>query len=822
MARGEAEAAAGGPPSVGRAARELLAEGEGLYEAARTVLADHTRAVEAVRAALAPLRAELVAQELESIPVSRLKDVTEGRLRLAAVEAAGLGSVRAVHEASRYELRQIPGVGAQTADQALAAARQIARAVEETVSVRIDVDHPEPRTTALVMALGRLVEAGPELRRAVDAARRLDGRLGVLLPAARPAGGRLRMAFAGRGRRRDALAAVAGIRELAADAAARDVRLLLAQAATDLLREPTSDIEAWVDFELRSTEYYSQLAEISDRPGGAGDVEAAEGFLPSEIAERVHAQPLDDTHRRVSLRGYQSFGARFALAQRRVVLGDEMGLGKTVQAIAALAHLAGRGGSHFLVVCPASVLINWTREIRARSTLRALPVHGADRQDAYAEWRETGGVAITTFDVLHTLPAPDGAAPGMLVVDEAHYVKNPDTRRSRAVAAWTGRCDRVLFLTGTPMENRVEEFRTLVRHLRPELLPEIHGSSAAAGPHAFRRSVAPAYLRRNQRDVLTELPALLHVDEWEEFSAADRRAYREAVEAGNFMAMRRAAYVDAERSAKLQRLRELVSEAAGNGLKVVVFSYFRDVLATVRQALDDDAGATPEEPGTEPADPEPTDVEVTASESADPEPTDEDVTGSEPAGVDTTGSEPIGIEATGSRPTGDDVPRPESVAGSAAPGGGPGREADGGRVFGPVTGSVPAARRQRLVDEFAAADGHAVLLCQIEAGGVGLNLQAASVVVLCEPQVKPTLEHQAVARAHRMGQVRSVQVHRLLAADSVDDRLLHILRDKDRLFDAYARRSDTAEATPDAVDVSDGGLARRIVEEEQRRLAAGG
>jgi SNF2 family DNA or RNA helicase len=142
-------------------------------------------------------------------------------------------------------------------------------------------------------------------------------------------------------------------------------------------------------------------------------------------------------------------------------------------------------------------------------------------------------------------------------------------------------------------------------------------------------------------------------------------------------------------------------------------------------------------------------------------------------------------------------------------------------VFGPISGSVPAARRQRLVDEFAAADGHAVLLCQIEAGGVGLNLQAASVVVLCEPQVKPTLEHQAVARAHRMGQVRTVQVHRLLATDGVDQRLLHILKNKDRLFDAYARRSDVAEASPDAVDVSDGSLARRIVEEEQQRLATG-
>ncbi|MFG2788678.1 DEAD/DEAH box helicase [Streptomyces sp. NPDC048419] len=715
-------------PPVGRRARELCTQGTRLYDAARTVLADHARALEAVRSALAPLRDELVVKELESIPIGRLKDATEGRLRLAAVEAAGLSSVRAVYEASRYELRQIPGVGAQTADQALAAAGQIARAVEETVTVRIDVDRPEPRTTALVVALHRLVEAGPELRRAVDTAEQLDRKLGELLPAARPATGRLRLALTGRRRKEAALAATAELRALTSEARDKGTRLQLTQAATDLLRGPASDIEAWVDFELRSAEYYSQLAEVSEH---RTDEAAAEGFLPSEVAERVHAQPLDDTHRRVSLRGYQSFGARFALAQRRVVLGDEMGLGKTVQAIAALAHLAAEGHTHFLVVCPASVLINWTREIRSRSVLRAVPVHGPDRQEAYADWRERGGVALTTFDLLHTLPAPDGTKPGMLVVDEAHYVKNPVTRRARSIASWTGACDRVLFLTGTPMENRVEEFRALVRYLRPELVPEIRDSDAVAGPHVFRRSVAPAYLRRNQQDVLTELPALLQVDEWEELGAADQDAYRTAVAEGNFMAMRRAAYADPEKSAKLQRLRELVAEAAENGLKVVVFSYFREVLGTVRLALGED-------------------------------------------------------------------------------------------VFGPISGSVTAARRQRLVDDFTAADGHAVLLSQIEAGGVGLNLQAASVVILCEPQVKPTLEHQAVARAHRMGQIRTVQVHRLLATDSVDERLLRILENKDRLFDAYARRSDIADATPDAIDVSDGGIARRIVEEEQRRLAGAG
>ncbi|MFJ9537803.1 DEAD/DEAH box helicase [Streptomyces sp. NPDC101225] len=715
-------------PPVGRRARELCTRGTRLHDAARTVLADHARALDAVRSALAPLRDELVVEELASIPIGRLKDATEGRLRLAAVEAAGLTSVRAVYEASRYELRQIPGVGAQTADQALAAARQIARAVQETVTVRIDVDRPEPRTTALVVALHRLVEAGPELRRAVDTAEQLDRRLRELLPAARPATGRLRLALTGRRRKQAALAAAAELRALTDEARDRGTRLQLTQAATDLLRGPASDIEAWVDFELRSAEYYSQLAEVSEH---RTDEAAAEGFLPSEVAERVHAQPLDDTHRRVSLRGYQSFGARFALAQRRVVIGDEMGLGKTVQAIAALAHLAAEGQTHFLVVCPAGVLINWTREIRSRSTLRAVQVHGPDRQDAYAAWRERGGVALTTFDLLHTLPAPDGTPPGMLVVDEAHYVKNPVTRRARSIASWTRACERVLFLTGTPMENRVEEFRALVRLLRPELVPGIRDSDAVAGPHVFRRSVAPAYLRRNQQDVLTELPALLQVDEWEELGAADQDAYGTAVAAGNFMAMRRAAYADPETSAKLQRLRDLVAEAAENGLKVVVFSYFREVLATVRDTL-------------------------------------------------------------------------------------------GKGVFGPISGSVTAVRRQRLVDDFAAADGHAVLLAQIEAGGVGLNLQAASVVILCEPQVKPTLEHQAVARAHRMGQIRPVQVHRLLATDSVDERLLRILENKDRLFDAYARRSDVADATPDAIDVSDPGIARRIVEEEQRRLAGAG
>ncbi|MFJ8492325.1 DEAD/DEAH box helicase [Streptomyces sp. NPDC094038] len=704
----------------------MVARGARLAEAARNVAGDHGGAVEAVRAALTPIHDAAVRRELDAIPVARLQDVTEGRLRLGGVEQSGLRTVGAVLEAGAYRLLQIPGVGRRTVDQMLAAARRLSEAVHETVAVHIDVDRPEPSTTALVVALQVLVEAGPEAWRAVDRADALSQRLEPLLADARPAAGRFRILLAGRERKARALAAVAELRPLVDEADRGRLLELFAQASVDLLRGPSSDLAAWADFELRSADYYSLLAEIS---GAAPDVAAAEGFLPDEIAERVRAQHLDDSHRRVSLRGYQAFGARFALAQRNVILGDEMGLGKTIQAIAVLAHLAAEGQSHFMVVCPASVLVNWTREIEARSALRVLLLHGPDRRDVFADWKGRGGVGVTTFDALRGFPVPGGGEVGLFVVDEAHSVKNPKAKRSQAVALWAERCERTLFMTGTPMENRVAEFRSLVGMLDRGVAESLDDGDALAGSVAFRKAVAPVYLRRNQQDVLTELPSLQHTDEWEELSASDAEAYRDAVRAGNFMAMRRAAYLRPEKSAKLERLREIVEEAGENGQKTVVFSYFKDVLRVVEKAL-----------------------------------------------------------------------------------------AEGTAVFGPLTGDVPAARRQRLVDDFAAAPGAAVLLAQIQAAGVGLNMQAASVVVICEPQIKPTVEHQAVARAHRMGQVRPVRVHRLLATGGVDERLVEMLERKTRLFDAYARRSAVAEATPDAVDVSDTELARRIVEEEQARL----
>ncbi|MBM7819750.1 superfamily II DNA or RNA helicase [Cellulosimicrobium cellulans] len=711
-------------------ARAVVAEGDALAGLLAAFAAAPGAAREQVRGAFGDSREEKVVARLDTVDVASLRDVTRERLRLGALADAGVRTVGEVARLGRDGLEKLPDVGPQTATHLLAAAEQVARAVRESLRFRIDLTPTDPVATALVQALHTLDQADAALARYGDQARAALAAHERVHHDARVAASGPRRLLAWGERRRRAFAAVATLAGVAEQA--RETGLVEeARRVTALLAEPARPYDAWADFRRRSAAYYALLDGVA--PTGR-DVAAAAGHLPAELVDRVQTQALDESLLRVSLRGYQAFGARFALAQRRVVLGDEMGLGKTVQAIAVIAHLLARGATHALVVCPASVLENWVRELRAHADLPVHAVHGEERDGAAEAWRATGGVAVVTFAGLRragtdAFATAGSVGPAVLVVDEAHYVKNPLAKRSVAVAALADRSPHVLLLTGTPMENRVAEFRTLLGYLQPELAGSLDAAHGAAGPDAFRHAVAPAYLRRNAEDVLEELPELVQVDEWERLGAVDGAAYREAVAAGSFMAMRRAAFAveHPEDSAKLRRLVELAREAEENGRKVVVFSYFRDVVDVVVRALGDLALA-------------------------------------------------------------------------------------------PLTGSVPARTRQTIVDDFTAAAAPRVLVSQIDVGGVGLNLQAASVVILCEPQTKPTTEAQAVARAHRMGQVETVQVHRLLTVDSVDEHLVRLLGTKARLFDAYARRSALAEEVAGAVDVSEASLARAVVDAERARL----
>jgi SNF2 family DNA or RNA helicase len=121
-----------------------------------------------------------------------------------------------------------------------------------------------------------------------------------------------------------------------------------------------------------------------------------------------------------------------------------------------------------------------------------------------------------------------------------------------------------------------------------------------------------------------------------------------------------------------------------------------------------------------------------------------------------------------------------------------------------IIGDVPLGKRTEITTRFQEADGFAALVMQIDIGSVGLNLQAASVIILMEPQLKPSTEQQAIGRAHRMGQTRPVVVYRLIAADTIDERVVQLSGFKAELFDQLARPSVLADAASELpVGVSD-------------------
>jgi SNF2 family DNA or RNA helicase len=709
-------------------ARELLARARQLRVRGGEALALTEERRVAARKAYESARDELVARQLDEMSITRLRETTGGGVRFAAIEAAGYRTVGDVIGANPHRLMQIRGVGEHSVHQVVGAARQLELAMKNNLWLRFETDRRPREQERLLGALAAYRVAARAIGPTREELESLTPLMEDLEKRAKRTKSRLRMFLSRRKKRDDALNALDELSLVIARPETARVEAQLEEILRRVRAKPPKQ-DVWADYESHVADYNGLLVDVG---GLAGDDEAAEGFIPAELAQRVHEHPLNLELLRASLRGYQAFGAKFALQQRHAMLGDEMGLGKTIEALAAMCHLSVQGASHFLVICPASVLVNWLHEVERHSELEAVRLHGADRETSFRTWSRRGGVGVTTFQSLHWLYEKDfDVAPALLVVDEAHYIKNPRARRTMAARDFIRFADRTLFLTGTPMENRVEEFRTLVDHLQPNVARSVNAVDGLAGAARFRAAVAPVYLRRNQTDVLQELPPRLETEEWVTFGGDDFAAYRDAVAERNFMAMRQAAFIPgaAAASQKLARLVDIVEEATANGRKVVVFSFFRRVLDVVAEEL-------------------------------------------------------------------------------------------GGVAMGPLTGSVAPGKRQNLVDAFTAASTARVLVSQIEAGGVGLNIQAASVVLLTEPQWKPSSEEQAIARCHRMGQARPVDVHRLLAEDSVDQRMLEILATKAALFDEYVRRSELKEISPDAVDVSSVDEAKRVasIAEEERRI----
>ncbi|MGM0576152.1 MAG: DEAD/DEAH box helicase [Myxococcota bacterium] len=430
-----------------------------------------------------------------------------------------------------------------------------------------------------------------------------------------------------------------------------------------------------------------------------------------------------------TLRSYQRRGVDWLDFMRRAGLGgllaDDMGLGKTLQALTAV-----RGRT--LVVAPASVLQNWRLEAeRFRPGLDVCVYHGPRRTlDADAD------VIITTYGLLRMdvdrLSAERWDA---VILDEAQAIKNPDSQVAQA--AYRLDADFRVTLTGTPVENRLDELWSQMHFLNPGLLGSHQGfneryekpiaDGVAGAASRLRERIRPFVLRRLKRDVAPELPPrtdmVLHVALSEEeraaydaIRAATREEIVERLGAGvnaiqaleALMRLRQAACHrgmlpghEADGSSKVEVLLETLDEAASEGHKALVFSQWTSYLDLVEPHL-------------------------------------------RAAGLD----------------------------------------------FVRLDGST--RDRQAVVDAFQSDDGPPVMLISLKAGGTGLNLTAADHVFLLDPWWNPAVEDQAADRAHRIGQDKPVLVHRLVAEDTVEERILALQESKRALADAAMGGADRA------------------------------
>ncbi len=456
------------------------------------------------------------------------------------------------------------------------------------------------------------------------------------------------------------------------------------------------------------------------------------------LAEAPEEEP--PTSLKGELRPYQrtGYGWLKALSESGFggVLADDMGLGKTVQTLALLAHrhLEEKAERPSLLVVPTSLVGNWRREAaRFVPELKLLVLHGPDRRERFAEIADHR-LIVTTYPLLdRDGDALFGHDYEIAVLDEAQAVKNPASAVAKRIREIRAR--QRLALTGTPLENSLQELWALYDWLVPGLLGsrkkftaefrtpiEKHGDRARQRLLAAR--INPFLMRRTKEEVAPELPERTVIDEtiplegaqaalYESIRTTMDRQVREAIAAKGVTASQMAIFeallrlrqvccdpglvkLDAARkvaaSAKRARLLALLEELVAEGRKVLVFSQFVEMLKLIERDI-------------------------------------------------------------------------------AARGWG----------YAMLHGSTKD--RDAQVDAFQSGD-LPLFLASLKAGGTGLNLTAADTVIVYDPWWNPATERQAMDRAHRIGQYKPVFVHRLIAENTVEAAIQRMQARKQVLADA--------------------------------------
>jgi superfamily II DNA or RNA helicase len=436
------------------------------------------------------------------------------------------------------------------------------------------------------------------------------------------------------------------------------------------------------------------------------------------------------------LRTYQEEGfqwlARLAEWGSGACLADDMGLGKTVQTLAVLLHRAAQGPA--MVVCPASVVGNWVNETRRFApTLQVKTFAGAGNRKEQMELLEAGDLLVISYGLLQTeaeLLSEQSFA--TIVLDEAHAIKNYATKTSRATMQLKA-AFRVA-LTGTPIQNHLGEIWNIFNFINPGLLGSVQhftdtfikADNEKTRKH-LRKLIAPFILRRTKTAVLDELPPKTEIVKKVELSV-EERAFYEAV--------------------RRQAIENLSGSDATNGAKHI------QALAEITRLRQ--ASCHPQL--IDPA------IHIESSKlSMFLEIVNELRENKHRALVFSQFVTHLSIV----RKSLDKL----------------------GVRYQYLDGSTSMAERERNVRTFQNGEGE-LFLISLKAGGLGLNLTAADFVIHLDPWWNPAIEDQASDRAHRIGQTRPVTIYRLVAENTIEEKIIQLHTTKRDLAESLLEGSD--------------------------------
>lgn len=425
--------------------------------------------------------------------------------------------------------------------------------------------------------------------------------------------------------------------------------------------------------------------------------------------------------------GYQRAGIAYALAKGSCLIADEMGLGKTVQAIGVVN--AASYVHSVLVVCPASLKLNWQREWEKWTT----------RNHTVTVYPSKGDVTIINYEQLKKLP--DSQEWDLLVCDEAHYAKNPKSARTKLVQAIARRCKRKLLLTGTPILNKPVELFPLLQIVAPETFDPagfVKGVAKQAGEGAgffrFAKRYCDAHEEWHGR-----------TKHWEFGGASNLPELQEKLRS---TCMVRRLKTDVLTELPPKRRRIVILESAGGEWDSDVSELADDYETALTQLTSgkvafEQLSKARHAQGLEKV--EPAIEHIRAALDG----------GSQKVIVFAHHADVIDGLATGLE--------------------------DFGAVV--VTGAVDMVRRQAAVDRFQNDPTCRVFLGSIGAAGVGLTLTASAHVIFVEGSWRPADMTQAEDRAHRIGQRESVLVEVLCLDGTLDAKMMRMVQEKQEIAD---------------------------------------